>query len=852
MRNIATKITLFTLLAAIVVSCDLTKRVPQGKHLLDENNITVNGEKKNDEEHLAQLYQQENSNLLGYHLRLNMYNLANPNADSSYHAWLDRKPGTHRFLTSLLSEKQVNRLGKSFGVSGISSFLKKTGEPPVLIDKNYVKKSRNRLYAYYYKQGYFRAKVNYTIDTVSTNRAIVNYTVDTGKPYIVDTIAAYIATPALDTLYQKSLKETSLKKGKRYRESDFTAERERITNYYKNNGAWKFEQNYIRYVVDTLNTGHKANVDVIIDNEQVRQGDSTYTRPFKIYKISKVKIYVNNPYEPEAAIDTTNYNGFTIYTNGRLRYKPRALTDPIFITPGSTYSAFRRSYTSRYLSRLSIFSFPGIEYIEDPSDVTGESLIATIKLNPKDNFRFNMAADFNHSNIQDFGIQGSMGVTIRNIFRGAETLNISARGNMGSSRDMAIKDRAFFNILEYGADAKLTIPRVWFPLNTNKVILKEMIPSTLLSVGVGRQKNIGLDKENLSGILSYNWTPKRNHTAKLDLLNLQYVRNVNADNYFNVYQSSYNRINDIANSYPGLSDSYFNEDHNLTIDEGGINQFINDVQDGTTGVSMSQSDVDEIERLEERRGRLTENNLIWSSNFTYTKNTQENLTDNDFFIIKGKLESAGGLLNLLSPTMTENKGVAEGSRTIFDVQYSQYIKGELDYIKHWDLSHKRVLAMRAFFGLAVPYGNSNSIPFTRSYFAGGSNDNRAWQSYGLGPGSSGSKNDFNEANMKMAFSTELRYNIFGQLYGAVFGDVGNIWNIFDAETDPQYTFNGIKSLRDLAFGTGTGFRYDFNFFVLRFDLGFKTYDPGRLEGTRWFKGYNFSKSVLNVGINYPF
>lgn len=214
---------------------------------------------------------------------------------------------------------------------------------------------------------------------------------------------------------------------------------------------------------------------------------------------------------------------------------------------------------------------------------------------------------------------------------------------------------------------------------------------------------------------------------------------------------------------------------------------------------------------------------------------------------------AGNTLALLSGALKDKEESASGNETIFDVEYSQYAKGELDLIKHWDLKGGKVLAMRAFFGLAVPYGNSNTIPFTRSYFAGGSNDNRAWQSYSLGPGRSEGVNDFNEANMKLAASAELRFNIFGQLNGAVFADAGNIWNVFDAfKDDPQVAFNGFSSFRDLALGTGFGFRYDFNFFVVRFDLGFKTYNPGRDVNDRWFREYNFANSVLNVGINYPF
>ncbi|WP_116786881.1 translocation and assembly module lipoprotein TamL [Flavobacterium psychrotrophum] len=852
MRNITTKIILFTILTVVLVSCELTKRVPEDRKLLERNEIRVNGQLKEDEQHFNQLYQQENSNILGFHLRLHMYSFAKPNADSSYHAMLNRRPGLHKTMTGVLSEKQVDRLGKSFLVSGISNFLKRTGEPPVLIDLNRIKKSKNRLYAYYYKQGYFRAKASFTIDTLANKRAVVKYDIETGEPYRIDSINTYIETPVLDEMYNASKNLSVLRSGKQYMESDFAAERERIYQYFKNRGVYKFEQNYINYKVDTINTGRKANVDIIIDNEQVRQGDSTFTRPFKIYKISQVNIFTKNRASKDQAKDTANYNGFNIISTGKLNYRPKALTDAVFITPGSVYADFKRTRTSRALTNLKVFYYPSIQYIEDPADSTGTSLIANIDLNPRKKFRFNMAADFNHSNIQDFGIQGSLGVTIRNIFRGAETLDLSVRGNIGSSRDVAIKDRAFFNILEYGADAKLNIPRIWLPFNTESIIPKDMLPNTLVSLGVGRQKNIGLDKENLTGILSYNWIPQRNRTAKLDLLNLQYIRNVNPGNYFKVYQSSYSRLNQIANEYPDIAQGYFDENHNLDIDSGMVDAFIQDVRSNNAGTALSQPDTEEVNRLGERKRRLTENNLISATNFTYTTTTRDNLTDNNFFIFKTKLESAGGILGLIAPLMDENKGVPVGSRTMFDVQYSQYIKGEVDFIKHFDLRHKRVLAMRAFFGLAVPYGNSNSIPFTRSYFGGGSNDNRAWQSYSLGPGRSGSKNDFNEANLKLAYSAELRFNIFGQFYGALFGDLGNIWNVFDAETDKDYTFNGFSSLRDLALGTGTGFRYDFNFFVVRFDVGFKTYDPGREEGTRWFKGYNFGKSVLNVGINYPF
>jgi len=818
-----------------------------------KNDITVNGESKNDEELKDQLYQLPNTNILGYRLRLNLYNLAKKNADSSYQAWLDRKPGRHERLAKILSEKQVQRLGKSFAVAGLSNFLKKTGEPPVIIDPKRIKKSKTRLNAYYYKKGYFRTKVSHTVDTLENKKAQVNYKVETGQPFIIDSVNAYIATPALDTLYNYTKNESLIKSNKQYNEADFTGERDRLYSYFRNHGAYDFQINNISYSVDTVGTGYRPNVDIIIDNETIRSGDSTYQRPFKIYKVNRVNIYTKNPNSPDQTMDSTTYKDFNLYSSGKLNYRPKAITDAVFITPGSTYADFRRVLTQRYLTNLNVFVLPRIEYIKDATDSTGTSLIANIILNPQKKFRFNITADFTHSNIQDFGVQGSLGLSIRNIFRGAEILQISTRGNIGSSRDLAIRDNTFFNVSEYGADAKLTFPRIFFPVNTEKIIPKNMIPSTMLSLGISRQKNIGLDKENFNGILSYSWAPRRSgvsrsETARFDLFNVQYIKNINAENYFNVYRSSYDRLNTIARAYSSGTD-YFDENGNLVI-ESGTTKFIQDVENNT--IALPGEARDAVNSIEERRERLTENNLISSSSFTYTTSTQANRYDNTFFILKSKLETAGNTLALISSLTKEDNRSDSGHKTIFDVEYSQYVKGELDLIKHWDLRRGSIFAMRAFFGIAIPYGNSNSIPFTRSYFAGGSNDNRAWQSYSLGPGRSGGVNDFNEANFKMAGSAELRFNIFGQLNGAIFADAGNIWNVFDEVEDDDLTFNGFESFKDLALGTGFGFRYDFNFFVVRFDVGFKTYNPGRPENDRWFKEYNFSHSVLNVGINYPF
>ena len=834
-----------------MLACDTVKRVPDGKRLLKKNEIILNDKASKDENIENLLYQKPNSSILGYNLRLQMYNLAKENPDSSFKAKMKANPKKYERLSKLLSKKQVDRLGQSFFYSGIHKFLKRTGEPPVIIDEARAKKSATRLKAYYFNNGYFNAKTSYKIDTLPNKKGQIKYSILTGEPYFIDSLSRQITSPELDSLYVKNISKTLVIKGEQFKSANFEAERERITTNFRNNGAYYFQPTNINFIGDSIDTNHKTNMHLKISDRSIRVGDTIITQPFKLYKISEVNIFTDSPSNKKIKVaDSATYNNFNIYSTDKLRYRPKALTDGVFISKGSTYADFRRTLTSRYLNNLRVFNYPNIQFIEDSTDVTGTSLITNIYLMPRKKFSFGATADVTHSNIQNFGISGSLTGTFRNIFRGAETLELSLRGNIGSSTDLANPNDVFFNLSEYGTDVKLNFPRIFLPFNTEKIIPKNMIPNTVISLGFAKQQNIGLDKESLTGGMYYNWNPKRNVTARFDLFNIQYVKNINKANYFNVYQSSYGRLNDLAQGYAPSGSSFFDDNNNLII-ESGTEGFLNAVLSDNPSITTSAEDFRVINSIKERKDRLTENNLIFASAYTYTKTTKTDLLDNNFWIFKTKIESAGNFLGLLSRLADQPKNEL-GNKTILQVEYSQYIKTELDFIKHWDLNRGKVLAMRVFAGIAIPYGNSDNIPFSKSYFAGGSNDNRAWQSYGLGPGSSGAINDFNEANLKLLYSAELRFKMLGKLNGAIFGDVGNIWNVLDDIEDPKSTFTGLRSLENIAFGSGFGFRYDFNFFIVRLDMGFKTYDPAKEVGDRWFQEHNFGHSVLNIGINYPF
>lgn len=850
MRNQTTKISLFILIAVIISACNSLRRVPNGKMLLTKNEILVDGKKEGNEEVTNQLYQKPNSSLFGYRLRLNIFNLASPNPDSIYKAKFIKNPDKYTAMAKWLSKKQVDRLGKSFYYFGIHNFLKKTGEAPIIFDQKSTDRSLSRLQSYYFDKGYFNLKGNYKIDTVGNKKAFVKYTINKGNSFILDTINVNIKTPILDSLYLTNNNLAFLKSGKQYNKIDFDAERNRITAHFRNNGAYFFQQNYINYSIDTLNANSKANIDLNIENQAIRVGDSTKIMPFKLYKISNVNIYTDNliTKNNSIALDSVSFNNFNLYSVSKLKYKPKAITDAVFISKGSTFSDIKTTLTSRSLGGLRVFNYPLIQYVVDPKDEN--SLITNIYLSPRPKLSFGYNFDFTHSAIQDIGITASTAVSIRNIFQGAETLEISARGNIGSSKEVAKVNNSFFNVSEYGFDIKLHLPRVFFPIKTERIIPKKMLPFTSLAVGYIKQENIGLDKQNFTSSLNYNWNPNDNVKARFELLNVQFVKNVNTSNYFNIYKSSYYVLNSLAqNASYAVNPNYFSNQE--LIIESGTTGFTNDVLGPNPTIFPSAEDYKTIRSIEERRSRLTENDLIVSTSYTYSENTKKDQNDNDFMIFRGKIESAGNLLSLLARASKQLNN-QESTNKFFEVEYSQYFKVEGEFIKLWDLHRKRILAIRSFAGVAIPYGNSNNIPFSRSYFAGGTNDNRAWQSYGLGPGASGGINDFNEANLKLALSAELRFNIFGQLNGALFVDAGNIWNVLDNVDDEKYVFKNFNSLKNSAIGSGFGFRYDFNFFIVRLDLGFKTYNPSEAEGRKWFKDYNLDKSVINIGINYPF
>tara|TARA_A100001015_G_scaffold71515_1_gene79243 strand:- start:3839 stop:6349 length:2511 start_codon:yes stop_codon:yes gene_type:complete len=806
--------------------------------ILTENTFIVNDTivKKNPVKLLIQPSNPTNK-FLGYPLGLYIYNLSNDNPDERFDSWIKKKPKRYSRLSKIISEKQINQLKKYN--NSFNEFIQNLGQEPFKLVDSDVSGNMSRLKQFYNNEGYFDSEID--VDTiVNGNKVNLQYRVRTNNRYLIDSISLKFMSSDIDSLYRVNKSLSFVKKDEYFSINKLLLERDRLISLFKNNGIHDFQQRSINFNVLIDSTGNNKKIPLILSINNKNEEDV-----YNIRKINDINIYVESLDELSnigSYTDSINYNGIKIFSKGNLNYSIRSLIEPIFLKKNKKYNENDKLLTSRYFSNLGAFKYPRI-LVEEKND----SLNTSIYLLPRDRFSLGFDLDFTHSNIEDFGISFGTNFNIRNIFRGTENLSVNLNNSIGASRDLGDPEDSFFNLLELGGNINLRIPRAILPFKSYNFIKKEMNPQTNIIIGSTFQKNIGLDKQYYSGIYEVNWNPSKYSKINFKLLDFEYVNNQNISNYFNVYKNSYDKLNYISSIY-NLDQTTLDQNGNLTIPEGS-EKFILQVLNDETTLNSRSDFYKNVNSILERKERLTENNLIVGSSITINRNSQENFLDENFSRLRLKFEMVGNLFNeLLRPGNLNSNNKVE----ISNILPSQFTKAEINYVKRILLNNGNVFAFRAFTGIAIPYGNSNYIPFTRSYYAGGSNDNRAWKAYKLGPGSSNNINEFNEANFKISLNFEYRNKISGNLNGAFFVDIGNIWNVNDNVDDNSMTFNNFSDLSELAIGTGIGLRYDFNFFVFRLDTAFKTHNPANEKSKRWFSDLSLKKAVFNIGINYPF
>ena len=788
------KIKLIFVLSLFTVSCSLQKSLLDEDLILEKTNIEINGNliKKDSLSDLITF--KENSKLLGIPFNAMISSSAKKNPDSIFDEWVNEQKKQKK-LNNIFSPKQVLQLKKYF--KNFNDWKINNGEKISLIDSSEINRSLDNLNLYFQNIGYLDNSISFKVTKKPTKKAFVDFNIETGSRYYIGEINSKIESKIIDSIYKANKSKSFIKENDFFETKNFDLERNRLYTLFRNNGVYGFQINSISFSVkvDPAGNNYSLPVEIIIDGNN-----------HEIFKVNDIIL--------KQVDNEVNF-----------RFKDDFILSKIKFEEGSIFNDSLRKATLKELNSLDLFTFPSVQYDE----INGNKLNANIILNNKKRFALGFGFDIKQSDIEDIGIAFENRFKSRNFFKNGENFNLSASGSVGKSGDKTIS--------QVNYDLTIDFPRFLIFENSSKSLENKR---SFLSLGSSNQNNIGLDRNSFKFNYNYAWSNSKNY-YNFSPVEIELINNKNIENYFNIYSNSYEELNLISKKY--TSDPKYFINNELSI-PNGINLFINDILN--ENLVVANDDYSLVSYIEGRRKRLIANNLIIGSSFQISNNYDNRYDKRNFKQWKLKLKSSGNLASLVS------KKNNQGKKLISDLEFSQFIKMEYSFIRHWDISDNSIFALRYFGGIAVPFGNSDNIPFSESFFGGGSNDNRAWEVYKLGPGSSGAKNEFNEANFKLALNLEYRFKMFGNFNGALFSDIGNIWNIFDDTNESSRSFDGFKDLDELAIGSGFGLRYDSGLFIFRLDMGLKTYNPYLAKNRRWFKDFSLNKAVFNIGLNYPF
>ena len=479
------------------------------------------------------------------------------------------------------------------------------------------------------------------------------------------------------------------------------------------------------------------------------------------------------------------------------RFKFDKLTRYIFLKKDEKYSVANENLTYDRLYELNVFRNIKIEYEKDPDSI---HLNARMEITPlkRNSNRVEGEYTFN-SGRNGFNIGNTY--TNRNLFGGAERLDIKFRyGILFDSRDKKLFSSVFNRDIQIGAN--LIIPRIVAPFYVRENY-RAGLPHTTISSSMQIFDQPGAFRNRLFiNSISYDWTQSKSRLHSFTPINIEYR--------------------------DGRLDAAFKD----SLEKSGNLLYV---------------------QTNDRRF------LNIGSQYNFTLNAQKLNSYDNFIYFRGFFDVGGNSLGLLANVFRFHKD-ENGFRTFMGLPYLQYAKTEVDLRFYKSLGGERQFVARINPGVALPYGNSNALPFERNFYAGGSSGVRAWQARTLGPGNynrSVIKDEETRKNLtyldqygEIKFEGNLEYrfklmnNFFGsKLKGATFVDYGNVWRLDDNANVPGGKFEFDKFFDQLALGAGAGLRFDLQYFVFRFDVGAKIKDPQFSGSDNWVIKHLLSSSA---------
>ncbi len=691
---------------------------------------------------------------------------------------------------------------------GFRNFVKnKMGKEPLLITDVEPFRTASMLERQVNNEGYFGSEVTSEVKTKRKESKVI-YTVTLMKPFTLRNISFNL----FDTLrydQKKMEKETLLKKEQRYSLERLKAEQQRVEDMAKNNGFYYFDERYLLFEADTTVGKRQVDLKLIFEN-------GTPSKAKRIYTLSSINVFPNYSLGNDSIAttsDTVRVNNLGYIDNQHI-FRPEIVASAINLETDSIYRRIDHEYTLSRLMSLRSFKFVNIKYRESDSDSSG--LHAEINLTPllKKSLRLQAEAVSKSNNFVGPGLD--LTFTNRNLFRGAELLQLKLNGSY--EWQISRQQTGSLNSIEFGLESSLVVPRFIAPFHIPYRSSKYM-PQTIIKGGFNFQQRIDFFRlTSFNVAYGYNWRETTFKTHEFFPVELSFVRSSKTSPEFD----------ELLAQNPSLSNSF-------------QNQFIPGLKYSFTLNTQLKEDIEEKYRLK----GPNKSNIYFN----------------------GKIDLAGNILNSIQSGIRKNESEPY---ELFGQPYSQFARGEVDFRYYLQLDKRNKIASRINIGVGYAYGNSTYLPYTKQFSVGGSNSVRAFPARSIGPGTYNVRTDTSftsntyfidqRGDVKLELNLEYRFDILKALKGALFTDAGNIWLLKEDEARPGGYFNKDTFLSELAVGVGAGLRYDFNFFLLRFDVAFPIRKPYRAPEDRWVineinfgsKDWRGDNLIFNIAFGYPF
>jgi len=559
--------------------------------------------------------------------------------------------------------------------------------------------------------------------------------------------------------------------------------------YYINNVGYRIDDERIREMIDFdedanshIKRGQQFNINELdaerkrITTQLMDSGFYRFHKDFIQYEADSNRVgdhLVNltmhlKPYAVGSNVEAEHPRYFIRKVNylpgedGKLHLRRNVLYNNTMLYDGMPFSATGLQRTYNNFARLQAVRYTNIRFTEVP-DTTLLDCDIQVSTHKPSTISFQPEGT---NTAGDLGAAAVLGYENRNLFRGSELLSIQLRAAFEAITGLEGYQNEDYE--EYSIETKLSFPRMVAPLVSTHFRRNSRATSEL-ALSYNLQNRPEFHRRVFSTTWRYRWNNLRRRSSyRLDLLDLNYIY------------------------MPWISPT-FKSDY---------------LDNSTNRNAILRYNYEDL--------------FIMKIGLGYTYNGRHST-------VRTNIETAGNTLSAASKLLGSTKN-SQNQYTLFNIAFAQYAKGDFDYTRLLQFDQNNTLAIHASFGIAWPYGNSKILPFEKRYFSGGANSVRGWSVRGLGPGKfrgTDGRIDFinQTGDMKLDLSMEYRTWLFWKLNGAIFIDAGNIWTLREYAEQPGGQFRFDEFYKQIAVAYGLGIRLNFDYFILRFDMGMKAVNP---------------------------